>query len=241
LKSPLLLKNNDTTHSNNLERNVSITKRIPQKLKLIKYSSLLAYIKTDENEENTNIKPVTSRNRTQRKTTKRLNMITDFYNTTYNKPIKQQDHGRQLTPKAKKGQIYFNNYFVKSIASSLKNSNTVVKKDNLPHKINVIDCLAMDNYDRIYHNFYKYSKLLNQSTSKFKSVHISKLTYSKTSLEDLYSKDLIISNKFLKNRQSQVDVLPLIKKKKVADEKNNRSKMHYIFKKINFNRKILGV
>jgi hypothetical protein len=239
-RGPIVIKSKDgTTGSTGMgevpERNSSLSKRIPQKLKLIKYSStLLAYIKTDENVEEA-VK-FTSRNRQpSRKVTKSLNMITEFYKTTTQKLEKPVENGRQFTPKTKRGQSFFNNYFLKSIASSLENKTKDVTKDQLNHKVNVIDCLAMDNYDRVYHNFYKYSKIVNKHTEKFKSVSVAKLHGSKTSLEDLYSRDLIISNKFLKNESSRVNIkiLPPIKKK----VESSRPQMHHIFKKIAVNRK----
>jgi hypothetical protein len=238
IKMPINLEK--TVSNPSLEKFSSLTLRIPKKLKLIKYSTtLLAQVRVDTNESENNKQILSSRNLNENKLGHSLSIINDFYRTTPN--IKQNAKPETvvpiLTPKTKNGKVFFNNYFIKSIISSLDNLKSVTL-DKIPNKLNVIDCLAMDNYDRIYHNFYKYSKLINKDANKFKSVSTYKFTAEKTSLEDLYSKDLIISNKFLKNQEVIRNIkLPPINRKKMDEEKQNRPKMHYIYKNMKMNKK----
>jgi hypothetical protein len=237
-------------------RNNSIHNRLPKNLKHIKYSALLTNESIKIEASNNDLTHLTSkliesprivsRNATDLKLGKSVKALYDYFNTTSNfRPVKKAEPQpiKILTPKTKKGQVFFNNCFVKSITDSIENNFKRVTKDKMPNKVNVIDCLAMDNYERVYNNFNKYSQLLRKDRlNKVRSISINpscSTLAEKSSLEDLYSRDFIISNKFIKT-QDQIrfmKVLPPVKKIKREDEMKYKPKMHYIFKKISNNLK----
>jgi hypothetical protein len=140
-----------------------------------------------------------------------------------------------LTPKTKTGQIFFNNYFCE-IKSSIFGRSDVkeVTKDKNPTKVNVIDCLAMDNYDRMYNNFHKYAMIFKFDKNKLKnySQYVNKkISNEKSTLEELYSKDLIITNKFIKSQEKLI-CLPNIKKSMEEYKVRKSPKIHYTFNKM---------
>jgi hypothetical protein len=138
-----------------------------------------------------------------------------------------------LTPKTKSGQVFFNSYFYDNNPSTDRPNIKEVTNDKILMKLNVIDCLAMDNYDRMYNKFNKYASIFKFDKNKiqkgYRTYINNKSGFEKSTLEQLYSKDLIITNKFIKS-QEKLLCLPSIKK--IEEYKQKKPKMHYTFNKI---------
>jgi hypothetical protein len=185
--------------------------------------------------------PITNRIATKKSTQKGSENFTVHYSLE-ELPVfekKETKKIKPLTPKTKSGQTFFNNFFVevgKTLVDNINTSMVAVTKDKIPRKLNVIDCLAMDNYDRIYNNFYKYAKILKfdkgNIQQNYSNYFKNKFSLEKSTLEDLYSKDLIISNKFIKHQEkTSCCSLPPIKRK-IEDYKTKKPKFHYTFNKL---------